>query len=52
SQLYNNARWAVDVSGGDLAIAQTDIKAWVYNPVDNQFVRLRGGARVTVEDKE
>jgi len=43
SQLYNNARWAVDVSGGDLSIAQTDIKAWVYNPVDNQFVQLRGG---------
>jgi hypothetical protein len=43
SQLYNNARWAVDVSGGDLAIAQTEIKAWVYNPVDNQFVQLRGG---------
>ncbi|WP_293153528.1 MULTISPECIES: hypothetical protein [unclassified Microcoleus] len=43
SQLYNNARWAVDVSGGDLAIGQTEIKAWVYNPVDNQFVQLRGG---------
>ncbi|MEG3862358.1 hypothetical protein [Microcoleus sp. herbarium12] len=43
SQLYNNARWAVDVSGGDWAIAQTKIKAWVYNPVDNQFVQLRGG---------
>ena len=43
SQLYNNARWAVDVSGSDLAIAQTEIKAWVYNPVDNQFVQLRGG---------
>ena len=43
SQLYNNARWAVEVSGSDLAIAQTEIKAWVYNPVDNQFVQLRGG---------
>ncbi len=43
SQLYNNARWAVDVSGGDLSIDQTEIKAWVYNPVDNQFVQLRGG---------
>jgi hypothetical protein len=43
SQLYNNARWAVDVSGSDLPIAQTEIKAWVYNPVDNQFVQLRGG---------
>ncbi|MEG5139777.1 MULTISPECIES: hypothetical protein [unclassified Microcoleus] len=42
-QLYNNARWAVDVSGADLPIAPTDIKAWVYNPVDNQFVQLRGG---------
>ncbi len=52
SELYNNARWAVDLSGNDLPIAQTEIKAWVYNPVDNQFVRLRGGARVTVEDKE
>ncbi len=52
SELYNNARWAVDLSPNDLPIAQTEIKAWVYNPVDNQFVRLRGGARVTVEDEE
>ncbi len=49
SQLYNNARWAVDVSGGDLAIAQTEIKAWVYNPVDNQFVRLKGEAQLKVK---
>ncbi len=52
SQVYSNARWAVDLSANYLPIAQTEIKAWVYNPVDNQFVRLRGGARVTVEDKE
>jgi hypothetical protein len=52
SQVYRNARWAVELSVNDLPIAQTEIKAWVYNPVDNQFVRLRGGARVTVEDKE
>jgi len=43
SELYNNARWAVDLSGNNLPIAQTEIKAWVYNPVDNQFVQLRGG---------
>jgi hypothetical protein len=43
SELYNNARWVVDLSGNDLPIAQTEIKAWVYNPVDNQFVQLRGG---------
>ena len=43
SELYNKARWAVDLSGNDLPIAQTEIKAWVYNPVDNQFVQLRGG---------
>jgi len=43
SELYNNARWAVDLSGNDLPSAQTEIKAWVYNPVDNQFVQLRGG---------
>ncbi|MEG4211382.1 hypothetical protein [Microcoleus sp. S13_B4] len=43
SELYNNARWAVDLSANNLPIAQTEIKAWVYNPVDNQFVQLRGG---------
>ncbi|MEG3968322.1 hypothetical protein QUA00_11980 [Microcoleus sp. T2B6] len=43
SELYNNARWAVDLSHNNLPIAQTEIKAWVYNPVDNQFVQLRGG---------
>ncbi|MEG4232604.1 hypothetical protein QUA40_10895 [Microcoleus sp. Pol11C3] len=43
SELYNNARWAVHLSANDLPIAKTEIKAWVYNPVDNQFVQLRGG---------
>ena len=52
SQVYSNARWAVDLSAHNLPIAQTEIKAWVYNPVDNQFVRLRGGARVIVEDEK
>ena len=52
SQVYSNARWAVDLPAKDLPIAQTEIKAWVYNPVDNQFVKLRGGGRVTVEDEE
>ncbi len=50
SQVYSNARWVIDFSVHNLPIAQTEIKAWVYNPVDNQFVKLRGGARVTVED--
>lgn len=52
SQVYSNARWAVSLPAKNLPIAQTEIKAWVYNPVDNQFVKLRGGARVTVEDEE
>ncbi len=52
SQVYSNGRWAIDLAVHDLPIAQTEIKAWVYNPVDNQFVKLRGGARLTVEDKE
>ncbi|MEG4575248.1 hypothetical protein QUA56_21550 [Microcoleus sp. N3A4] len=52
SELYNNARWAVELSANNLPIAQTEIKAWVYNPVDNQFVQLRGGARLKVEEKE
>jgi hypothetical protein len=52
SQVYSNARWAVDFSVNNLPIAQTEIKAWVYNPVDNQFVKLRGDARLKVEEKE
>jgi len=52
SQVYSNARWVVDFSVNDLPIAQTEIKAWVYNPVDNQFVKLRGDARLKVEEKE
>lgn len=52
SLVYSNARWAVSLPAKNLPIAQTEIKAWVYNPVDNQFVKLRGGARVTVEDEE
>ena len=52
SQVYSNARWAVELSANDLPIAQTEIKAWVYNPVDNQFVKLRGDARLKVEEKE
>jgi hypothetical protein len=52
SQVYSNARWAIDLSANDLPIAQTEIKAWVYNPVDNQFVKLRGDARLKVEEKE
>ena len=51
SQVYSNARWAIDLSANDLPIAQTEIKAWVYNPVDNQFVKLRGDAKVTVEEE-
>lgn len=51
SQVYSNARWAVDLSAHNLPIAQTEIKAWVYNPVDNQFVKLRGDAKVTVEEE-
>jgi hypothetical protein len=52
SQVYSNARWAIDLSAHNLPIAQTEIKAWVYNPVDNQFVKLRGDARLKVEEKE
>jgi hypothetical protein len=52
SESYNNARWAVDLPANNFPIGPTEIKAWVYNPVNDQFVKLRGGARVTVEDEE
>jgi hypothetical protein len=52
SESYNNARWAVDLPANNLPIGPTEIKAWVYNPVSNQFVKLRGSAQVTVEDEE
>jgi hypothetical protein len=51
SQVYSNARWAVSLAANNLPIAQTEIKAWVYNPVDNQFVKLRGDVKVTVEEE-
>ncbi|MGB8688068.1 MAG: hypothetical protein WCD53_12130, partial [Microcoleus sp.] len=50
SQVYSNARWAVELSAHNLPIAQTEIKAWVYNPVDNQFVKLKGEEQVRVEE--
>jgi hypothetical protein len=50
SQVYSNARWTIAFSAQDLPIDQTEIKAWVYNSVDNQFVKLRGDAKVTVEE--
>ncbi|NJK72916.1 MAG: hypothetical protein HC942_00520 [Microcoleus sp. SU_5_6] len=52
SESSNNARWAVDLPANNLPIGPTEIKAWVYNPVNNQFVKLRGSAQVTVEDEE
>jgi hypothetical protein len=51
SQVYSNARWAVSLAANNLPIGQTEIKAWVYNPVDNQFVKLRGDVKVTLEDE-
>jgi hypothetical protein len=51
SQVYSNARWAIAFSANNLPIGQTEIKAWVYNPVDNQFVKLRGDVKVTLEDE-
>ena len=51
SQIYSNARWAVSLAANNLPIGQTEIKAWVYNPVDNQFVKLRGDVKVTVEEE-
>jgi hypothetical protein len=51
SQVYSNARWSIAFLANNLPIGQTEIKAWVYNPVDNQFVKLRGDVKVTLEDE-
>ncbi|OCR02800.1 hypothetical protein BCD67_18235 [Oscillatoriales cyanobacterium USR001] len=49
SDKYNQARWGVTFSANFLPIGETIINVWVYNPSDRLFVKLDGGAKVTVE---
>jgi len=51
SNLYRQRRWNVTFTGNFLPIGETIITAWVYNPSHRQFVKLNGGAKVTVEEE-
>jgi hypothetical protein len=51
SNLYSQRRWNINFSANFLPVGETIITAWVYNPIDRQFVKLNGGAKVTVEEE-
>lgn len=48
SNRYRRARWTVKFPANSLPLGKTVIKAWVYNPEDNQFVKLQSDASVIV----
>ncbi len=49
SSRYAKARWAVNFSAESLPVGETPIKAWVYDPAGNQFLKLKGELKVKVE---
>ncbi|WP_413165863.1 hypothetical protein ACL6C3_04955 [Capilliphycus salinus ALCB114379] len=48
SNRYRLARWEVILSGESLPPGESEIKAWVYDPVQQQFVRLRGEVKISI----
>ena len=51
SNLYRQRRWNVTFTANFLPVGETIITAWVYNPNHRQFIKLNGGAKVTVEEE-
>ena len=51
SHKYKRVRWAVTFLANSLPVGDTTISAWVYNADGKQFVKLNGGAKVTVEEE-
>ncbi|HLO50820.1 MAG TPA: hypothetical protein VK211_20560 [Kamptonema sp.] len=51
SSNYQRVRWAVTFLANSLPVGETIISAWVYNSDGNEFVKLNGGAKVTVEEE-
>lgn len=49
SKLYSRARWKVKFSAKSLPVGETVIKAWVYNPNKQEFVKLNNEVNVRVE---
>jgi hypothetical protein len=48
SQRYGLARWEVMFSAESLPIGETKISAWVYDPQQQQFVRLQGEVKLSI----
>ncbi|MDV2992022.1 MAG: hypothetical protein N4J56_001676 [Chroococcidiopsis sp. SAG 2025] len=44
----NKVGWSANISFKPLPLGQTVIKAWVYEPVDKQFIKLDGEIKVNV----
>ena len=48
SNRYRLARWEVILSAESLPIGETEIKAWVYDPQNQQFVRLESQVKISI----
>lgn len=48
SNQYNKVRWFASISPKKLPLGDTVLKAWVYNPVDQQFIQLNGEPELKV----
>lgn len=48
SNRYYRVRWSVKISPKLLPLGNTTVKAWVYDSVTNQIVKLKGDLKVTV----
>ncbi len=48
SSRYHLARWEVRLPAESLPIGETEISAWVYDPLHQQFVRLQGPVKINI----
>ncbi|MEL7036936.1 MAG: hypothetical protein AAFO04_15130 [Cyanobacteria bacterium J06592_8] len=51
SNRYRLARWVVIFSGESLPIGETEIKAWIYDPQQQQFVKLQSEVKISTSAK-
>lgn len=52
SEHYRNSRWEVSFSADNLSPGENEIKAWVFDPIERQFMKLSGQMKVTVEPNQ
>ncbi|NJO45648.1 MAG: hypothetical protein HC835_08435 [Oscillatoriales cyanobacterium RM2_1_1] len=48
SKLYHQSRWSVTFSPSNLGIGENIIKAWIYDPSQQQFLQLKGELKLDI----